>query len=105
VSAARPWADVPAGLRLASRGRLAEIVRAVIAEIRAEVPEYDQPLEGEFGRAISVGVERSLEQFVELLGRDAEVPDLEVAEALGRAEHGAGRTLDALRQATRAPIR
>jgi hypothetical protein len=50
---------------------------------RAEVPEYDRPLEGEFGLLISQGVIVALEQFVRLLGRDEDVPDLATSETAG----------------------
>jgi hypothetical protein len=87
------------------RPRLDDLVAAVIAAVRAEVPEYDQPMEGEFGRLISEGVTVALEQFVDLLGRPVQVEDLRVYEALGRAEHRADRTLDALQSAYRVGAR
>jgi hypothetical protein len=87
------------------RPRLDDLVAAVIAGVRAEVPEYDQPMEGEFGRLISEGVTVALEQFVDLLGRPVQVEDLRVYEALGRAEHRADRTLDALQSAYRVGAR
>ncbi len=87
------------------RARLDEVVEEVIAAVRAEVPEYDQPLEGEFGRLISQGVSVALAQFADLLGHDAELDHMGTYEALGRAEHRAGRTLDALQSAYRVGAR
>ncbi|MGA2010732.1 MAG: helix-turn-helix domain-containing protein [Solirubrobacteraceae bacterium] len=100
-----PWGDLPIALRDLLRPGLAGVVQEVIAAVRAEVPEYDQPLEGEFGSLISQGVSVALEQFVGLLGRDEDVPDLATSARLGRAELRAGRTLDALQSAYRVGAR
>src|SRR4051812_545627 len=87
------------------RPRISGAVELVIAAVREEVPEYDQPLEGAFGRLISQGVTAGLDQFVALLGQDGQGPDESVYEALGRAEYRAGRTLDALQSAYRVGAR
>jgi PucR C-terminal helix-turn-helix domain len=100
-----PWGDLPIALGELLRSGLSGVVEEVIAAVRAEVPEYDQPLEGEFGMLISQGVTVALEQFVGLLGRDEDVPDLATSAGLGRAEHQAGRTLDALQSAYRVGAR
>ena len=100
-----PWGDLPIALGELLRSGLSGVVEEVIAAVRAEVPEYDQPLEGEFGMLISQGVTVALEQFVGLLGRDEDVPDLATSAGLGRAEHRAGRTLDALQSAYRVGAR
>lgn len=76
-----------------------------MAAVRAEVPEYARPLDGPFGRALREGVSSALGHFVELLGRDAEVTDLRVYRALGRAQLREGRTLDALQSAYRVGAR
>ena len=59
------------------------VVEDIIAAVRAEVVEYDQPLEGEFGRLIREGAAAALGQFVDLLGRDVDLPDVGVYEAIG----------------------
>jgi PucR C-terminal helix-turn-helix domain len=105
VTTTYPWGDLPTALGGLLRPGLGRVVEEVITAVRAEVPEYDQPLEGEFGMLISQGVTVALEQFVELLGRDEEVPDLATSEGLGRAEHRAGRTLDSLQSAYRVGAR
>ena len=84
---------------------ISKLAPEVIAAVRAEVSEYDQPLEGEFGRLMTDGVTRALTQFVALLGHDDDLADLATSEALGRAEHRAGRTLDALQSAYRVGAR
>jgi hypothetical protein len=100
-----PWGELPIALRELLRPGLPGVVEDVIAAVRAEVPEYNQPLEGEFGMLISQGVTVALEQFVGLLGRDEDLPDLVTSAGLGRAEHRAGRTLDALQSAYRVGAR
>ncbi len=101
----KPWREVPVELAELLRPELAATVDEIIAAVRAEVPEYDQPLEGEFGRLISDGVALALDQFVDLLGSDSGQPDTAIYEAMGRAEVEAGRTLDALQSAYRTGAR
>ncbi|WP_354700424.1 helix-turn-helix domain-containing protein [Paraconexibacter sp. AEG42_29] len=100
-----PWAAVDPEVAERMRPRMGAAVDAVIAAVRAEVPEYDQPLEGEFGRLISQGVTAGLDQFIAILGQPGSFPDESVYEALGRAEYRAGRTLDALQSAYRVGAR
>lgn len=103
--APKPWQAVPAVIAPALRPGLPPLVDEVISAVRREVPEYDQPLEGEFGALIGGGVRQALEQFVDLLGTDADLPDVRAYEAMGRAEVRAGRTLDALQSAYRTGAR
>jgi hypothetical protein len=105
VPAAWPWAEVPEAVGTAMRPSIGVVVDAVVAAVRAEVPEYDRPLEGEFGRLIRAGTAAALEQFVDLLGRRLPPEDLTIYEKLGRAEHREGRTLDALQSAYRVGAR
>ncbi len=105
MSPAAPWQAVPAEVGAVIRPELDALVEEIIRALRAEVPEYDQPLEGEFGRLLREGVTVALGLFVELLGREAELPDLRVYAAIGRAEFRAGRTLDALQAAYRVGAR
>lgn len=105
MSDATPWAAVPPEMADLIRPALPGVVEQIIAAVRAEVAEYDQPMEGEFGRLISEGSTAALQQFVDLLGRDADVGDVRVYEEMGRAELRAGRTLDALQSAFRVGAR
>ncbi len=100
-----PWAAVPPEMADVIRPMLTGVVDEIIAAVRAEVPEYDQPMEGEFGRLISEGSGAALRQFVDLLGHDTDVGDVRVYEEMGRAELRAGRTLDALQSAYRVGAR
>jgi hypothetical protein len=104
-SPAAPWREVPGEAAAVIRPQLDGMVEEIILVLRAEVPEYDQPLEGEFGRLIREGVTVALHLFVDLLGQDADLPDARVYEAIGRAEFRAGRTLDALQAAYRVGAR
>jgi hypothetical protein len=97
--AAWPWAEIPEEVGAAMRPSIGVVVDAVVAAVRAEVPEYDRPLKGEFGRLIRAGTATALEQFVDLLGHDLPPEELTIYETLGRAEHRQGRTLDALQSA------
>lgn len=104
-SSTTPWAAVPPEMADVIRPSLPGVVEEIIAAVRAEVPEYDQPMEGEFGRLISEGSTAALRQFVDLLGRNGAVGDVRVYEEMGRAELRAGRTLDALQSAYRVGAR
>jgi len=73
----------------------------IIEALRREVPEYSRPLEGEFGRLVEVGVSTALAQFLE---PQASV-DLDIYDAIGRAEFAEGRPLDALQSAFRVGAR
>jgi hypothetical protein len=72
--------------------------------IQREVPEYAGPLRGEFGRAILTGVEQALRRFL-AADPDAESDAGRIYHALGRGEHRAGRSLDALQAAYRVGAR
>ena len=71
-----------------------------------EVAEYQRPLEGRFGRNLTMGVERALSAFVDLL-EDPGKPTLprSIYIELGRGELREGRGLDALLSAYRVGAR
>ncbi|HET7510901.1 MAG TPA: helix-turn-helix domain-containing protein [Solirubrobacterales bacterium] len=82
---------------------LPAITEEILETIGREVPEYERPLEGRFGRGIRTGVNEALSQFVALI-RDPEAGrerGREVYVALGRGEQRVGRTLDSLQAAYR----
>jgi hypothetical protein len=76
----------------------------IVAAIQREVPEYSRPLRGEFGRAILTGVEQALRRFV-AEAEGGETESARIYYALGRGEHRAGRSLDALQAAYRVGAR
>lgn len=98
-----PWRGLPREVADVIEPELPAITEEILATIGREVPEYERPLEGRFGRGIRTGVNEALSQFVALI-RD---PDTgrergrEVYVALGRGEQRVGRTLDSLQAAYR----
>ncbi len=98
-----PWALVPRGLSDDLRPNIERVVAEVIAAVRDEVPEYDRPLEGEFGRLISQGVGVALNQFVDLIGRD--LPPAGRDHLRGDGPRGASAGPHARRTAVRLPGR
>lgn len=97
--------DIDSPLAATLRPLLGSLSRKIISAIGAEVDEYARPLEGEFGRVLSSGVERALERFLDELAGQARSSRPDRARslyvALGRGEMRAGRTLDALLAAYR----
>jgi hypothetical protein len=73
----------------------------IIEQVRSEVAEYALSMDGVFGQNIRQGVSVALEQFLQLLGTDDDLPDTRVYFELGRVEHRHGRTMDALQTAYR----
>jgi hypothetical protein len=95
----RPWARVPSAAGKALRPYVLGATDEIISEVRAQVPDYSRPLQGNFGSRITQGVTVALDQFVGLLGSDTELPDTRIYAELGRVEHREGRTLAALQSA------
>jgi hypothetical protein len=95
--------NLPPELAKALRPALPDLAQHIILAIGREVPAYARPLEGPFGRALRVGVERALARFVDSIERPGagDGGAREIYVALGRGEMRAGRTLDALLSAYR----
>jgi hypothetical protein len=95
--------NLPPDLANALRPALPELAQDIIVAIGREIPAYARPLEGPFGRALRIGVERALARFVDEIerpgARDGGAREIYVA--LGRGEMRAGRSLDALLSAYR----
>ena len=83
---------------------LPRLSKEIVAAIQREVPEYSRPLRGEFGRGIRTGVEQALGRFL-AEGGAGEEDSAGIYHALGRGEHRAGRSLDALQAAYRVGAR
>src|SRR5919198_3161388 len=95
--------ELPPELAAALRPALPELAQEIIAAIGRDVPDYARPLEGPFGRALRIGVQRALARFVDAI-EDPTSDDggaREIYVALGRGEMRAGRSLDALLSAYR----
>jgi PucR-like helix-turn-helix protein len=100
----RPWEGLPSELAAALRPGLPRTVEEIIEEIRRSVPAYAQPLEGAFGQAIRLGVERALGDFLdEMEGkpREPQPSGQDIYVQLGRGEARLGRTMEALLAAYR----
>jgi hypothetical protein len=99
----RPWEALPSEVADVLRPELPALADEIIDAVSEGVPDYARPMEGPFGRALRVGVEEALRQFVAMIespepGRGA---GREVYVNLGRGELRAGRGLDALLAAYR----
>lgn len=102
-----PWRGLPAEVADLIEPELPAVTEEILATIAREVPEYERPLEGRFGRGIRLGVNQALLQFVALI-RDPDAgrePGREVYVELGRGEQRVGRTLDSLQAAYRVGAR
>jgi PucR-like helix-turn-helix protein len=102
-----PWRGLPVEVADLIEPELPAVTEEILATIAREVPEYERPLEGRFGRGIQLGVNQALLQFVALIrdpdaGREA---GREVYVELGRGEQRVGRTLDSLQAAYRVGAR
>lgn len=95
----RPWSRVPASTGAALRPDVVGAAAAIISAVQAEVPDYQLPLQGNFGLRLTQGVAVAIDQFVGLLGSDTDLPDTRIYAELGRVEHRHGRTLAALQTA------
>ncbi len=99
----RDWyAQIAVPLRQA----LPKLAQEIIVAVGQEVAEYARPIEGRFGRNLTVGVQRALAAFVDLL-EEPKRPTLprSIYIELGRGELREGRGLDALLSAYRAGAR
>jgi hypothetical protein len=97
-----PWRGLPVEVADLIEPELPTITEEILATIAREVPEYERPLEGRFGRGIRMGVNEALSQFVSLVrDPDAGRRRREVYVELGRGEQRVGRTLDSLQAAYR----
>jgi hypothetical protein len=90
--------NLPPELAKALRPALPDLAQHIIVAIGREIPAYARPLEGPFGRALRIGVERALARFVDSIERPGagDGGAREIYVALGRGEMRAGRSLDAL---------
>ena len=98
-----PWSVLPP--RLASRLEPAVpgLAELLVREISTNVPQYQGRRSERFWTGIREGVEQSLHAFLQLIGQPrGPDPQLRaIVRGLGRNEHEAGRTLDALQMAYR----
>ena len=96
---------LPPGLAAVLRPELPGLAAEILDAIRREVPDYDRPFQGEFGRGIRMGVEEALDRFVAAIETPEQTTPPDVYRALGRGELRQGRGLDALQAAYRVGAR
>ncbi len=85
------------------RPNLSALVEEVIEAVRADVPAYRRPLEGQFGAGLREGVAEALAQFLDLIEEGGELAPRakQLYVDFGRWEAGEGRRLEALLAAYR----
>lgn len=101
------WPELPAQLAPALRAELPALSAEIVDAIVEAVPSYRRPLRGEFAAGIRIGVDQSLQRFVDLVeDPSADVTAMHtVVRRLGAAEQRAGRSLEALQSAYRVGTR
>src|SRR5215210_22958 len=101
--AEHPWDVLPPQVAEVLRPELPGLADEIVAELSHGVPDYAQPLEGPFGKALRSGVEEALGRFTSMVESPHADRDQgrEVYLNLGRGEMRAGRSLDALLAAYR----
>jgi hypothetical protein len=98
-----PWEDLPAALAAPLAGGVEPTGAEIVETIRAGVPAYGRPLEGDFGQGLRDGVAAALRQFVGLVAgaQDPGALDRRLYRELGRFEFREGRALESLLSAYR----
>jgi PucR C-terminal helix-turn-helix domain len=99
----QPWEALPHEVADVLRPELPALADEIIDAVSEGVPDYARSMEGPFGRALRVGVEEALRQFLAMVEgpESGRGPGREVYVNLGRGEMRAGRSLDALLAAYR----
>lgn len=107
-----PALQLDEGISSTLRELLPAIAEATLAGVTAEVPSYEDTLNGQMSRNIDGAIQVALGGFLKLASRaqDADPstplePALEAAYALGRGEARSGRSMDALQAAYRVGAR
>lgn len=97
------WGRLPGGLAEEFRPHADRLARDIIAAIQEAVPVYAQPLRGAFGEVFTQGIEQSILQCLDNLGRgDAPMGHwISLYRHLGKVEFTEGRSLDSLQTAYR----
>lgn len=97
------WPELPGELAPALRADMPTLSKEIIDAIVEAVPAYRRPLRGEFAAGIRMGVDQSLQQFVDLVkDPSADVKAMhDTVRRLGASEQQAGRSLETLQTAYR----
>jgi DNA-binding CsgD family transcriptional regulator len=97
------WSSLPRELAAVFRPLAADVAGEILTEIQQLIPEYARPLNGQFGKSITDGIQYALLQFIDRLGDPGARQDdrARLFRHLGSEEVYAGRTIDALQTAYR----
>lgn len=97
------WSSLPRELAALFRPIAADMAGEILTEIQQLIPEYARPLNGQFGKSITDGIQYALLQFIDRLGDPTARQDdrARLFRNLGSEEVYAGRTIDALQTAYR----
>ncbi len=98
-----PWSVLPKQLATRLEPQVPALAELLVHEISTQIPQYQGRRSEQFWHGIRQGVEQSLHAFLQLIG-ESQGPDdrlRAIVRGLGRNEHAAGRTLDALQMAYR----
>ncbi|UUY04596.1 hypothetical protein LRS13_03415 [Svornostia abyssi] len=97
------WPELPGELAPALQADMPTLSEEIIGAIVEEVPAYRRPLRGEFAAGIRMGVDQSLQQFVDLVkDPSSDVQAMhDTVRRLGASEQQAGRSLETLQTAYR----
>ncbi len=96
----QPWQQLPPELEGKLRPHFSGLSDEIIAAI-ATIPDYQRPLEGEFGVGLRAGVEQALANMLDEIAVSGPVPRMDAYRRLGRGEMRAGRSLESLLSAYR----
>jgi hypothetical protein len=85
------------------RPELPDLAREIISEIRDRIPEHARPMDGPYGRALRVGVQRALTSFLDSVDDPSAPHELRdhMCRKLGQFEAMEGRSLDSIQAAYR----
>jgi hypothetical protein len=100
---AEPLALIPRDLAATMRPQLASLATEIITEIRRSIPEYARPMDGPYGRMLSLGVHEMITTFVDQVADPtlSREPLRKLCRDLGRIEAQEGRNLESLHAAYR----
>src|SRR3954463_2308636 len=98
----RPWSTLSERVTAPLRPRVPTLVGEVIDAVQSAVPEYEA-----LDPAVSRGVHQALDGFLDLIegGDETRLPGRDVYVRFGQAEARNGRSMEALRPASRAGAR
>ena len=94
----RPWEELPAEVAETLRPGLDALVGEVMEAVRADVPAYRRPLEGQIGAGLRAGVREALAQFLDLIsdGGELTAKAKQLYVDFGRWDAGEGQSMEAL---------